>query len=151
MREVTITTPPNETPTPAEAQSADFATAVKFTKLSQSKYKEANVLVVPESPATRYLAHQTLIVKAEEIGGYDRSADEEPSYNQTRLQAASRSNTRRPRTRLRSATLGKTSASSSARSPAVPVLSALLGRALDAYDNRFQAEHKGQAGVGLSL
>jgi hypothetical protein len=77
---------------------------------------------VPESPATRYLAHQTLIVRAEEIGGYDRSADEEPSYNQTRLRAASRSNTRRPRTRLRSATFEKTSASSSARRLCKPLL-----------------------------
>jgi hypothetical protein len=58
----------------------DFATAVKFTKLThQNRHKEANGLVLPESSAARYLAHQTLINKAQSIGGYDQSKDEEPS------------------------------------------------------------------------
>jgi hypothetical protein len=53
---------------------------VKFTKLShQNRHKEANALVVPESPAASYLAHQTLINKAQSIAGYDQSEDEEPS------------------------------------------------------------------------
>ena len=50
--------------------SSDFATAVKFTKLAhKEKYGEAAELALPESPAARYLAHQTLFRKAERING----------------------------------------------------------------------------------
>jgi hypothetical protein len=77
--EPTVSTPADETPTPGPV-SDDFSTAVKFTKLShQNKHKEANGLVVPESPAARYLAHQVLITKAQSLAGYDESEDEEPS------------------------------------------------------------------------
>jgi hypothetical protein len=77
--EPTVSTPPDETPAPTPV-SDDFATAVKFTKLThQSRYKEASGLVVPESPAARYLAHQTLMRKAQQIAGYNQSGDEEPS------------------------------------------------------------------------
>jgi hypothetical protein len=77
--EPTVSTPADETPTPAP-MSDDFATAVKFTKLThQNRHKEANGLVVPESPAARYLAHQVSINKAQSIAGADPSEDEEPS------------------------------------------------------------------------
>jgi hypothetical protein len=47
--EPTLSTPADETPTPTPTPvSGDFAAAVKFTKLAhQSKYKEANGLVLP--------------------------------------------------------------------------------------------------------
>jgi hypothetical protein len=77
--EPTVSTPADETPTPAP-MSNDFATAVKFTKMQhQDKQKEAAELVVPESPAARYLAHQVLITKAQSLAGYDESGDEKPS------------------------------------------------------------------------
>ena len=77
--EPTVSTPADETPAPSP-MSDDFSTAVRFTKLShQDRHKEANALVVPESPAARYLAHQTLITKAQSIAGYDESEGEEPS------------------------------------------------------------------------
>jgi hypothetical protein len=53
--DVTVSTPPDEIATPAP--TGDFATAVKFTELAHTdKLKEAGELVVPESPADRYLA-----------------------------------------------------------------------------------------------
>ena len=77
--EPTVSTPADEIPAPSP-MSDDFSTAARFTKLShQNRHKEANALVVPESPAARYLAHQTLINKAQSIAGYDQSEDEEPS------------------------------------------------------------------------
>ena len=76
--EPTVSTPMDQTPTPEPV--GDFATAVKFTKLShQQRHKEANELVVPESPAARYLAHQVLITKAQSIAGYDSSDEPQPS------------------------------------------------------------------------
>ena len=67
--DVTVSTAPESpTPTPsasASDQSDDFETAVEFTRLThEDKNKEASRLVVPESPAARYLAHQVLIRKA---------------------------------------------------------------------------------------
>jgi hypothetical protein len=60
--------------------SGDFATAVNFTKLAhQSKYKEANGLVLPESPAARYLAHQSLFLKAQLIAGLEQRDEEQPT------------------------------------------------------------------------
>lgn len=53
---------------------------MQFTELAhQTRHREANGLVVPESPAARYLAHQANQLKAERIAGYDRSGEEEPS------------------------------------------------------------------------
>ena len=76
--EPTVSTPVEETATPEPI--GDFATAVRFTKLAhQNKHKQANGLVVPESPAARYIAHQVLISKAESIAGYDPSDEEPPS------------------------------------------------------------------------
>jgi hypothetical protein len=74
--EPTVSTPVDETATPAP-MSADFATAVKFTKLvHEEKYREASELVVPESPAARYVAHQTLVNKAIRVStGYPPSDD----------------------------------------------------------------------------
>jgi hypothetical protein len=61
--EPSVSTPPDETATPAT--TGDFDTAVKFTKLAHTnKYKEAAELVVPESPADRYVVHQTLYRRA---------------------------------------------------------------------------------------
>jgi hypothetical protein len=78
--EPTVSTPADETPTPAP-MSDDFATAVKFTKLAhQNEYKEAVALVVPESPAARYLAHQVKVDKAYSIAGYGDEDDEQPTY-----------------------------------------------------------------------
>jgi hypothetical protein len=57
----------------------DFAMAVKFTKLAHAeKYEEAGELVVPESAAARYLAHQALVRKADRIAG-TAPENEEPS------------------------------------------------------------------------
>jgi hypothetical protein len=76
--EPTVSTPADETPAPSP-MSDDFATAVKFTKLVyQSEYKKANALVVPESPAARYLVAQVSIDKAQRIAGYDPSDNEKP-------------------------------------------------------------------------
>ena len=58
-----VSTPPDETATPDA--TSDFDTAVKFTKLAHTnEYKEAAELVVPESPAERYVVHQTLYRRA---------------------------------------------------------------------------------------
>jgi hypothetical protein len=74
--EPSVSTPADETPT---EPAGDFATAVKFTRLVyQSEYKKANALVVPESPAARYLVAQVSIDKAQRIAGYDPSDNEEP-------------------------------------------------------------------------
>lgn len=76
--EVSVSTPPDSptaSPTPTVDAGADFDTAVEFTTLTHdSEYAAANQLVKPESPAARYLAHQTLNQKATTIaggGGYD--------------------------------------------------------------------------------
>ncbi len=75
--EVTVSTPADETPAPST--SSDFDTAVKFTKLvHKNDYEEAGELVKPESPAARYVAHQTLTEKAERIAGYTRDDEEAP-------------------------------------------------------------------------
>jgi hypothetical protein len=43
---------------------------VQFTELAhQTRHREANGLLVPESPAARYLAHQANQLKAERIAG----------------------------------------------------------------------------------
>jgi hypothetical protein len=151
--EVTVSTPPDETPTPAETQSADFATAVKFTKLvHQSKYKPADALVVPESPAARYLAHQTLITKAEEIAGFDQSTDEEPRFKPGPGYGQHQDQVREDEGR----------ACAQLRLEGLPLragqdhrldrcLRPRQGCALDAYHDRLEAQHEGQAGVGLSL
>jgi hypothetical protein len=66
--------------TPSAEPIGDFATAVKFTKLTHAnEYREANQLVAPESPAARYLVHQVKIDKAQSIAGYDASEEERPS------------------------------------------------------------------------
>jgi hypothetical protein len=77
--EVTVSTPADQTPAPTT--SSDFDTAVKFTKLAhKSDYEEAGQLVKPESPAARYVAHRTLIRKAERIAGYAGEDEEIPSF-----------------------------------------------------------------------
>jgi hypothetical protein len=77
ISEPSVSTPADETPTPEPAD--DFATAVKFTKLVyQNEYKKANALVVPESPAARYLVAQVSIDKAQRIAGYDPSDNAKP-------------------------------------------------------------------------
>ena len=71
--DVTVSTPPDTptpSPTPTEDPNKDFKTAVEFTTLTHNdEHAEAARLVKPESPAARYLAHQTLAAKAEKIGG----------------------------------------------------------------------------------
>jgi hypothetical protein len=76
--EPTVSTPADETASPAPTTD-DFATAVKFTKLTYADdYSAAAELVEPKSPAARYVAHQVLIDKAQSITGYDPSDDGKP-------------------------------------------------------------------------
>jgi hypothetical protein len=64
-----VSTPPDASSAPAS--SADFATAVKFTKLiHEDQTKKAGQLVAPESAAARYVVHRQLMTKAEKITGY---------------------------------------------------------------------------------
>jgi len=63
----TVSTPVD--PPPA-TPSGDFATAVKFTKLTHrsdglDNYRKAADLTAPESPAARYIAHQVSMYRAE--------------------------------------------------------------------------------------
>lgn len=75
--EVTVSTPPDTTPTASptpteDPASDDFETAVEFTELThQDDHSAAAELAKPESPAARYLAHQTLYAKAETIAGVE--------------------------------------------------------------------------------
>jgi hypothetical protein len=79
VTEPSVSTPADSTPSPEPM--GDFATAVKFTKLAhQDKFKEANALVVPESPAERYLVFQVSSNKAYEIAGVDTTNDEPPKF-----------------------------------------------------------------------
>jgi hypothetical protein len=66
---VIVSTPSGASSAPAS--SADFAAAVKFTKLiHEDQTKKAGQLVAPESAAARYVVHRQLMIKAEKITGY---------------------------------------------------------------------------------
>jgi hypothetical protein len=48
-----------------------FATAMKFTKLvHQDEFRQPYELVVRESPAARYVAHQQLVNRTQKIAGH---------------------------------------------------------------------------------
>jgi hypothetical protein len=114
--EPTVSTPADETPTPAPAND-DFATAVKFTKLTHAnKQRQANGLVVPESPAARYLVYQVKIDKAQSIAGVDQSDDQAQDHarpGRGHHQNQVRHDRGRPRDQLH---LGMTSSTTRARS-----------------------------------
>ena len=82
--EVTVSTPPDSpspTSTPsAPASNANFDAAIKFVELVLSPDSGALAktrdLIKPESAAARYVAHQTLLARAESLANLEPSTQE---------------------------------------------------------------------------
>lgn len=89
--DVTVSTPPDSpspSPSPTPSTADDFDTAVKFVELVHDPDRESlsrtRDLIQPESAAARYVAHQTLLGKAQAISGYSPTSTTAPTIKPNR-------------------------------------------------------------------